>query len=57
MKKRKRTARERKKGIKEGVWPLELTHRWLVVVLQGHGDDVEANDESDEDVQVVAGAD
>ena len=28
----------------------------LVVVLHGHGDDVDANDEGDEEVQVVAGA-
>lgn len=26
-------------------------------MLQGHGDHVEADDESDEDVQIVAGAD
>lgn len=31
-------------------------HRGLVVVLQGHGDHVEADDAGDEDVQVVAGA-
>lgn len=31
-------------------------HRGLVVVLQGHGDHIEADDEGDEDVQVVAGA-
>lgn len=44
--------------IKAGLRPLNsLTHHWLVVVLQGHGDHVEANDEGDEDVQVVAGAD
>lgn len=28
----------------------------LVIVLQRHGDDVDANDQSDEEVQVVAGA-
>lgn len=28
----------------------------LVVVLQWHGDDVDADDEGDEEVQVVAGA-
>lgn len=31
-------------------------HHWLVVVFQGHGDHIEADDEGDEDVQVVAGA-
>ena len=31
-------------------------HRGLIVVLQGHGDHIEADDEGDEDVQVVAGA-
>lgn len=35
----------------------DLTHHRLVVVLQGHSDNVEADDESDEDVQIVAGAD
>lgn len=35
----------------------DLTHHRLVVVLQGHSDHVEADDESDEDVQIVAGAD
>lgn len=29
---------------------------WLLVVLHGHGDDVEADDAGDEQVQVVAGA-
>lgn len=28
----------------------------LVVVLHGHGDDVDADDEGDEEVEVVAGA-
>ena len=32
------------------------THLRLAVVLQGHGDDVDADDEGDEEVQVVAGA-
>lgn len=32
------------------------THCRLVVVLQGHGNHVEADDEGDEDVQVVASA-
>lgn len=31
-------------------------HLGLVVVLHGHGDDVDADDEGDEEVQVVAGA-
>lgn len=31
-------------------------HRGLIVVLQGHGDHIEADDGGDEDVQVVAGA-
>lgn len=31
-------------------------HLGLVVVLHGHGDDIEADDEGDEEVQVVAGA-
>lgn len=31
-------------------------HLRLVVVLHGHGDDIEADDEGDEEVQVVAGA-
>ena len=31
-------------------------HLGLVVVLHGHGDDVDANDEGDEEVQVMAGA-
>lgn len=31
-------------------------HLGLVVVLHGHGDDIDANDEGDEKVQVVAGA-
>lgn len=29
---------------------------WLLVVLHGHGDDVEADDAGDEQIQVVAGA-
>lgn len=28
----------------------------LIVVLQGHGDDVDADDEGDDEVQVVVGA-
>lgn len=28
---------------------------WLMVVLHGHGDDINPNDEGDEEVQVVAG--
>lgn len=35
----------------------DLTHHRLVVVFQGHSDHIEADDESDEDVQIVAGAD
>lgn len=37
-------------------WGGAGAHRRLVVVLQGHGDHIEADDERDEDVQVVAGA-
>lgn len=29
---------------------------WLLVVLHGHGDHIEANHSSDEQIQVVAGA-
>lgn len=29
---------------------------WLIVVLNAHGEDVDADDEGDEEVQVVAGA-
>ena len=32
-----------------------LTHLWLTVVLQRHGDDIDADDEGDDQVQVVAG--
>lgn len=39
------------------VQPLPVVgHLGLVVVLHGHGDDIEADDEGDEEVQVVAGA-
>lgn len=31
-------------------------HLGLVVVLHGHGDDIEADDKRDEEIQVVAGA-
>lgn len=30
-------------------------HLWLVVVLQRHGDDINADNEGDDQVQVVAG--
>lgn len=31
-------------------------HLWLVVVLQRHGDDIDADDKRDDQIQVVAGA-
>lgn len=34
----------------------DLTHLGLVVVLYGHGDHVDADDEGDEEVQVVVSA-
>lgn len=33
-----------------------LPYVGLIVVLQGHGDDVDADDEGDDEVQVVVGA-
>lgn len=34
----------------------DLTHHGLVVVLYGHGDHVDADDEGDKEVQVVVSA-
>lgn len=34
----------------------EVGHLWLAVVLQRHGDDIDTDDEGDDKVQVVAGA-
>lgn len=31
-------------------------HLWLAVVLQAHGDHIDADDEGDEEVQIVTGA-
>ncbi len=31
-------------------------HLWLVVVLQAHGDHIDADDEGDEEVQIMTGA-
>lgn len=36
--------------------PTHTSNLGLLVVLHGHGDDVEADDDGDEQVQVVAGA-
>lgn len=35
---------------------MDGSYLWLVVVLHGHRDDVDPNDEGDEEVKVVAGA-
>lgn len=32
------------------------SYLWLVVVLHRHSDDVDSNDEGDEEVEIVAGA-